>query len=136
MATLGLLDNGLEFTLQGLLATTEFGRSLPQLVNGDQLLLTGRDQAVDTRADTSQTGLKVALALCVGISIPSCRQATVKLGADQGRVLKQPHHFTPDKFIKIVQLHQPIVAQRALETPPGLGCQTAILAFPAGRRAG
>ena len=75
---LGAIDGGLQFEMQSLLLTTEIGRSVAQLVNGDQLLLIGIDQAVDAFADPDQTVAQVSLALLVWIE--GANSATTRSG--------------------------------------------------------
>ena len=76
------IDDGLQFAMQSPLLTTEFGRSVAQLVDCDQLLLIGVDQAVDAFADPDQTVPQVALALLVWIGGAGCLQSPVELGVD------------------------------------------------------
>ena len=51
LPVLGPIHSGLQFPIQRLLLTAKLGRSVAQLVDGDQLLLMGIDQTVDALAD-------------------------------------------------------------------------------------
>ena len=53
--------------MQRLFLTAELGRSVAQFVDGNQLFLIGRYQAVNAFADPDQAMPKVGLALLVGI---------------------------------------------------------------------
>ena len=87
---LGAIDGGLQFAMQSLLLTTELGRSVAQLVDGDQLLLIGVDQAADALADPDKPVPQVSLALLVGIGRTGRLQSPVDLGADQRRTVRSP----------------------------------------------
>ena len=88
LAILGTIDGGLQLTVQSLLLTAELGRSVAQLVDGDQLLLIGVDQTPDTIADPDQAVSQFGLALLVGVGGTGRLQSPVDLGADESRVLE------------------------------------------------
>ena len=82
---LGAIDGGLQLAMQSLFLAVQLGRSVAQLVDGDQLFLIGRDQAVDPLADPDKPMPKVGLALLVGIGDTGCLQSPVDLRAHQCR---------------------------------------------------
>ena len=130
------IDGGLQFAMQSLLLTTELGRSVAQLVDGNQLLLIGVDQAVDAFSDPDQTVPQVVLALLVWIGGAGRLQSPVDLGADHCRILEQADHFAPDDVIEQVLAHRPTVAHRSVEMAPGVGTQAAVIGDLTGTRLG
>ena len=136
LAILRTIDGGLQFAIQRLLLTAEFGRSVAQLVDRDQLLLIGVDQAADAFSDPDQTVPQVVLALLAWIGGAGRLQSPIDLGADQCRILEQADHFAPDDVIEQVLAHRPTVAQRPVEMAPGVGTQAAVIGDLAGTRPG
>ena len=133
---LDTIDGGLQLAIQSLLLTTELGRSIAQLVDCNQLLLIGVDQAVDAFSDPDQTVPQVVLALLVWIGGAGRLQSPVNLGADQCRTLEQADHFAPDDVIEQVLAHRSAVAHRSVEMAPGVGTQAAVIGDLAGTRPG
>ena len=129
---LGAIDGGLQFAMQSLFLAAQLGRSVAQLVDGDQLFLIGRDQAVDTLADPDKPMPKVGLTLLVGIGDTGCLQSPVDLRAYQCRIFEQADQLGPHDVIKQILAHRTAVAQRAVEIAPGVGTQAAVVGDLAG----
>ena len=110
LSILGAIDSGLQFAMQRLFLTAELGRSVAQLVDGDQLLLIGRDQAVDALADPDQPMPKVGLALLVGIGDTGRLQSPVDLCFHQCRIFEQADQLGPYDFIEQILAHGTAVA--------------------------
>ena len=100
--------------MQSLLLAAEFGCSVAQLVDCDQLLLMGIDQTVDALADPDQLVPQVGFAPLIGIGGSGRLQSAVEFGTDRCRVLEQAGHFGPDNLIEHVLAHRPTVTQRAI----------------------
>ena len=129
---LGAIDGGFQLAVQRLFLTAELGRSVAQLVDGDQLFLIGRDQAVDTLADPDQAMPKVGLALLVGIGDAGRLQSPVDLCFHQRRIFEQADQLGPHNVVEQVLAHRTAAAQRAVEIAPGVGTQTAVVGDFAG----
>ena len=129
---LDTIDGGLQFAVQRLFLTAERRRSGAQLVDGDQLFLIGRDQAVDPLADPDQAMPKVGLALLVGIGDTGRLQSPVDLCAHQCRIFEQADQLGPHDVVEQVLAHRTAVAQRAVEIAPGVGTQAAVVGDLAG----
>ena len=118
---LGAIDGGLQFAMQRLFLPAELRRSVAQLVDGDQLFLIGRDQAVDTLTDPDQPMPKVGLALLVGIGDTGRLQSPVDLCTHQCRIFEQADQLGPHDVVEQILAHRTAVAQRAVEIAPGVG---------------
>ncbi|MCY4440255.1 MAG: hypothetical protein OXE53_08610, partial [Deltaproteobacteria bacterium] len=118
---LGAIDGGLQFAMQSLFLAAQLGRSVAQFVDGDQLFLIGRDQAVDTLADSDKPMPKVGLALLVGIGDTGCLQWPVDLRPHPCRIFEQADQLGPHDVVEQILAHRTAVAQRAVEIAPGVG---------------
>jgi hypothetical protein len=77
-------------------AGAECRNAVPQLVEGDQVLLVGADQAVDRSVDRDHLVVQALAAALERVAVAHLSQAPVQLGADQGGIGQESDDVLPD----------------------------------------
>jgi hypothetical protein len=112
---------GIQLGLQGRLALAQLGRAGPQLIEGHELLLVAVQQP-------AQRGLRAGEIALQRVATPGGRvggahrlQPAVDLGLDQGRVLQQSEHATPDELVDLGEADGPVLADASLRATVTVG---------------
>jgi hypothetical protein len=100
---------------------------LPKLSEGQQFLLIGGQQPLDSILQSSLLLAQMLLTLAQGIRV-SCRfHAPIDLGLDQRGIFQQSDDLAPHELIQVILPHRAVVAQRAAQMPVGVRPEAAIV---------
>jgi hypothetical protein len=122
-----LIDDGLQFRSQALLALPQFGHAATQVVQRQEIFLVGGYQPFHVLADPCQFALQPLLAPAGRLGFPAGRQAAIEFGGDQARVFKEAHHLGPDHLVKQVLTDRTVVTERPVQATVGIGPNAAIV---------
>ncbi len=109
-AFLDLVGYRLQLSLKCVFLPSQFLYPCAQIVDGDQFLLIGIDEAVDPFAFAGQLPLELPFPLMVRIRVSRCLQPPVDLAFNQARVLKQANDFRPDNPIQEILANRTFIA--------------------------
>ena len=126
-AIVDLIEDRLQFRLQGVLALPQFRHASPQLVERQKLFLIGGQQAVDAFAGTRHLSVKDVFPLPCWIGRSCRRQPPVELVLDQAGILQQSDDFSPHNPIEEILTYWPVIAHWSAKMPPGVRPQASVI---------
>ena len=126
-AIVDLIEDRLQFRLQGVLALPQFRHASSQLVERQKLFLIGGQQAVDAFAGTRHLSVKDVFPLPCWIGRSCRRQPPVELVLDQAGILQQSDDFSPHNPIEEILTYWPVIAYWSAKTPPGVRPQASVI---------
>ncbi len=109
-----------ELSADSRLAFTQVGHADAELIEGQQLLLVGLDQAGDPGGGSGQVTLQPGALRGGGVGDAQLGQAPVQLVSDERGVGQQAHDVVPHERVELVGADRAGVADRAVLVTPGV----------------
>jgi hypothetical protein len=122
-----LIEDRLQFRLQGVLALPQFRHASPQFVERQKLFLIGGQQPVDALAGTRHLSVEDVFPLSCWIGRSCRRQPPVELVLDQAGIFQQSDHFSPHNPIEKILTYWPAIAYWSAKMPPGVRPQASVI---------
>jgi hypothetical protein len=123
----GLVEDGLQFRQHGLFASAQLRHPATQLVEGQEVLLIGREQALHALPGPRQLAFQSVLPPLRRFGGAGRVEAPVELGLDERRVLDQVDDLPPHDPVEQVLADRSAVAHRAAEMAPRVRAEAAII---------
>src|SRR5215471_8827810 len=109
------------------LAPTQIGHAVAQLVERQKILLVGCEQALDILLQAPEITLKRRFSTFCRIDVACHLQPTVELVLDEAGILKQFEDLGPYNLVEQILADRTTMANRSAEPPPRIGTQTPIV---------
>jgi hypothetical protein len=135
-AVIDLIEDRLQFRLQGVFALPQFRHASPQFVERQKLFLIGGQQAVDALAGPRHISLQDVLPVPCRVGRSCRRQPPIELVLDQAGILQQSDDFSPHNLVEEILTNRTIITYWAAKMAPGVGTQASVIVDLAGARPG
>src|SRR6202023_356479 len=116
------------------LAPTQLGHAVAQLIERKEVFLVGGEQARNALLQTSEIAAKPIFATLCRIGVACGLQPAVELALDQAGLFEQLDDLGPCDAIEKILADRAAVAKRSAEPAPGIGTETTIVIDRAGAR--
>lgn len=126
-ALLSLFGDRVQLGPQRLLTLTQQWHALPQLVQGHEVFLIGREHPLDAFPNPSQIPLDRVFALLCGVGRTSDGEPTIKFLLNQGGIFEQAHDLSPDDLIQQILAHGSVLAAGTSQVAPCIRADAAIV---------
>jgi hypothetical protein len=123
----GLIEDGLQFRPRGLVASAQVRHPATQFVEGQEVLLIGRDQALHALADPREVAFESVLPPLRRFGSAGRVEAPVEFGLDERRVFDQADDLPPYNLIEQILADRSAIAHRAAEMAPCVRAEAAVI---------